>query len=218
MVPGVVLSQHHLPRNSFFELWDPHLVFLDSENDGESMHDLGTSFLGGSKTRPCTTAAPPRWCRFGQLIDFDRKSMEIGRTRRAESILTHFRGGAGPSESPAPPLPVIVSGAQFTFSSSELSEWAEKTQLGTLITILCGAQGPRTVQKLSFLCVCPRPTLGDQWGAKSTSPTPAPPIFVISARFCIDLACFERFLNFDPEHWTTPLRAENGGWCGGWCT
>ena len=60
MVPGVVLSQHHLPRNFFFELWDRHLVFLDSEFDGESMHDLGTSFFGGSKTRPCTTAAPPK--------------------------------------------------------------------------------------------------------------------------------------------------------------
>ena len=60
VVPGVVRSQHHLPRNFFFQLWDPHLVFLDSENDGESMHDLGTSFLGGSKTRPCTTPAPPK--------------------------------------------------------------------------------------------------------------------------------------------------------------
>ena len=162
--------------------------------------------------------APPRWCVNGQLIDFDRKSMEIGRTRRAESIGTHFEGGADPSRPPAPPLPVFAGGAEFTFSSSQLSEGAEKTQFCTLNTILGGAPCPETVQKHLFLCLCPGPTLADRWGPKWTSPTPAPPIFVISARFCVDLACFERFLNFDPEHWASPLRAENGGWCAGWCT
>ena len=153
------------------------------------MHHLGTRFFGGSENRPCTTsappkvvprwcsgarttAAPPRWCRFGQLIDFDRKSMEIGRTRRAESIGTHFEGGADPSRPPAPPLPVFAGGAEFTFSSSELPEGVEKTQFCTLNTILGGAPCPETVQKHLFLCLCPGPTLADRWGPKWTSPTP----------------------------------------------
>ena len=125
-----------------------------------------------------------------------------------------FVNNTNPSRPPTPPLPIIADGAEFTFSNSEPTEGVEKTQFCTLNTILDGAPYPETVQKHLFLYLYPRPTLPDRWGPKWTSSTPAPPIFVISARFCVDLACFERFLNFDPEHWTTPLRAENRGWCG----
>ena len=136
VVPGVVLSQHHLPRNFFFELWDPHLVFLDSEFDSESMHDLSTSFFGGSKNHPSTTSAPPKVV-LGVVLGVN--------------LLHHPSWGA-------------VRWCQFHFFSSEHSEWVENTQLCMLITILGGARCPETVQKHLFLCLRPRPTLAGRWG------------------------------------------------------